>query len=312
MKFLKLLFSSFLLANVLCLQSQEMVADKEVPFFELYGSEWVTNHVKAPGPPIILPEEYVIRILFEDHQNFSMPSSGGIISDYGPRGESMHTGVDLKQKLNDPIYSCFDGVVRMATTYYGYGKIVVVRHNNGLETAYAHLNNMIVKPNQKVKAGQIVGYAGRTGRATTEHLHFEVRFLYKPYNPNLFFDFAKGELKKEVFVFEPVSPQDSLPTDISAQAESSTPPPTVQKPRPTPAAPPAPRSEAPVAQEKPTQEKPVQELPSAEKTKIHTVVKGETMFSISQRYGMTVAELRTLNDIGESNVIHIGQKLKVK
>lgn len=313
MKFLKILFLSFLLGNVLTLQSQEIVAAKEVPFFELYGSEWITNHVKPPRPPIILPEEYVVRILFEDHQNFSMPSSGKLISDYGLRGESMHTGVDLKQKLNDPIYSAFDGVVRMATTYYGYGKIVVIRHDNGLETVYAHLNNITVKPNQRVKAGQVIGNAGRTGKATTEHLHFEVRFLYAPYNPNLFFDFDKGGLRRELYVFEPLSPQESLPADISAPTEPSTLQESpVQKPRPTPVEPPIQHSEAPAVKETPTQEKPVQELPATEKSKIHTVVKGETMFSISKQYGMTVAELRVLNGIGESSVIHVGQKLKVK
>jgi len=307
MKFFKIIFLIFLLGNFLNLQSQDFITEKDAPFFELYENVWNTEHVR-PSKTIVLPEDYVVRILFEDYLNFSMPCSGKLISDYGPRGESMHTGVDLKQNLNDPIYSCFDGVVRMATTYYGYGKIVVIRHYNGLETVYAHLNNIAVKLNQKVKAGQVIGYAGRTGRATTEHLHFEVRFLYKPYNPNLFFDFEKGALKRELYVFETISPQDSLLANFSAPTEPSTSQESsVQKPEP-------PVKEESVKEE-PVKETPIKAppaKPATVKTKIHTVVKGETVFSISQRYGMTVAELRTLNKIGSDNLIHVGQELKVK
>ena len=107
-----------------------------------------------------------------------------VISPYkNNRGSHRHTGVDLKTKANDPIYAVGDGVVTMSKNYSGYGKCIIIKHADGTETLYAHNSKNYVKEGEKVKTGQMIALTGRTGRATTEHLHFEVRKNGKPVNP---------------------------------------------------------------------------------------------------------------------------------
>ena len=101
-----------------------------------------------------------------------------------------HSGADIKTKANDSILCVFDGVVRMAKSYGGYGKVIVVRHFNGLETVYSHNSKNFVAPGDSVKAGQVIGLTGRTGRATTEHLHFELRANGQHFNPGLLFNMS--------------------------------------------------------------------------------------------------------------------------
>lgn len=124
-----------------------------------------------------------------------------VISPYGARGGRTHSGVDLKTKPNDPIYAAFDGVVTMSQVYSGYGNCIVVRHANGLETLYSHNSKNLVKVGDEVKAGQKIALTGRTGRATTEHLHFEVRVNGRHKNPNMIFDHATHQLKKGQVTF---------------------------------------------------------------------------------------------------------------
>ena len=117
-----------------------------------------------------------------------------VISPYG--GKRRHAGVDLKTKPNDEILAAFPGRVRFSGNYYGYGRVVVVRHANGMETLYSHNSKNLVEVGEWVKAGQPIALTGRTGRATTEHLHFEVRINGKTYDPARFFDHKNRCLKK--------------------------------------------------------------------------------------------------------------------
>ena len=94
-----------------------------------------------------------------------------------------------------------DGIVRLAKPYYAYGNVIVVRHYNGLETVYSHNSKNLVKPGDYVKAGQPIALTGRTGRATTEHLHFEVRVNGQHFNPNLVFDLQERKLNNQCLVF---------------------------------------------------------------------------------------------------------------
>ncbi len=116
-----------------------------------------------------------------------------VISPYG--GARRHSGVDLKTKPNDEIYAAFDGVVVASGPYYGYGNCIRIKHAYGLETLYSHQSKNMVKKGDKVKAGQIIGLTGRTGRATTEHLHFEVSFGGKRLDPAIIFDHSNHKLK---------------------------------------------------------------------------------------------------------------------
>ena len=116
-----------------------------------------------------------------------------VISPYG--GARRHSGVDLKTKPNDEIYAAFDGEVVASGPYYGYGNCIRIRHAYGLETLYSHQSKNMVKKGDKVKAGQVIGLTGRTGRATTEHLHFEVSFGGKRLDPAIIFDHSNHKLK---------------------------------------------------------------------------------------------------------------------
>lgn len=116
-----------------------------------------------------------------------------VISPYG--GARRHSGVDLKTKPNDEIYAAFDGEVVASGPYYGYGNCIRIKHAYGLETLYSHQRKNMVKKGDKVKAGQVIGLTGRTGRATTEHLHFEVSFGGKRLDPAIIFDHSNHKLK---------------------------------------------------------------------------------------------------------------------
>lgn len=139
-----------------------------------------------------------------------LPSSNGqwwcyplpgakVISPYGARGRSSHSGTDLKTKPNDNILAAFDGEVVFSGTYYGYGNLVRIKHANGLETYYSHNSKNLVKVGDYVHAGDVVALTGRTGRATTEHLHFETRINGKHVNSARFFDHANHQLRTDAF-----------------------------------------------------------------------------------------------------------------
>lgn len=124
-----------------------------------------------------------------------------ITSEFGFRRYRWHHGTDLKLKIGDPIYSTFDGIVRIRSyDRNGYGYFVVVRHKNGLETLYGHMSKILVDVGQEVKAGDVLGLGGNTGRSTGPHLHFEVRYQGLSINPTEMFDFNVGRLKSDIYM----------------------------------------------------------------------------------------------------------------
>ena len=130
---------------------------------------------------------------------FCFPIKGKLISHFGQRGKQWHTGSDIKLEKGDSVRSGFKGIVTKASRYYGYGLLVVVNHGSGFETYYAHLSKCLVNEGDSVNAGDIVGLGGKTGRATTTHLHFEIRYNSKPYNPEQLFDFESQKILTETF-----------------------------------------------------------------------------------------------------------------
>lgn len=123
-----------------------------------------------------------------------------INSEFGFRRYRWHHGTDLKLNTGDPVFSAFDGIVRMRSyDRNGYGYYVLVRHRNGLETLYGHLSKISVEVGQEVKAGEVLGLGGSTGRSTGPHLHFEIRYRGLSINPTEIFDFDYGRLKGDVY-----------------------------------------------------------------------------------------------------------------
>ena len=138
-----------------------------------------------------------------DLRGFAMPTtSRKITSNYGPRWGRQHAGIDVKVYIGDTIYAAFDGKVRVVRNEgdrRGYGKHIVIRHPNGLETLYGHLSKWLVSENQIVKAGEPIGLGGNTGRSTGSHLHFETRLAGKAIDPALMFDFEHQDIVSDFF-----------------------------------------------------------------------------------------------------------------
>lgn len=158
------------------------------------------NHIRVSTPGLFTDgNRFEIHLETLPDSAFCFPlSRGKVISAYGIRGG--HSGADIKTFANDTIRAVFDGVVRMSKKYGGYGNVIVVRHANGLETVYSHNSKNLVKVNDVVKAGQCIALTGRTGRATTEHLHFEIRVNGQHFNPKLLFDMKMGKPLKRTLI----------------------------------------------------------------------------------------------------------------
>ena len=138
--------------------------------------------------------------LTANSQNWCYPLPGAkVISPYGSRGGRSHSGTDLKTKPNDNILAAFDGEVVFSDNYHGYGNLIRIKHANGLETYYSHNSKNLVKVGDHVKAGDVIALTGRTGRATTEHLHFETRINGQSVNSARFFDHDTHQLRPNAF-----------------------------------------------------------------------------------------------------------------
>lgn len=119
-----------------------------------------------------------------------LPHYGRITSDYGHRrnpfggyGGEFHAGVDFKGEIGEHVMATGDGIVEKAEWYGGYGNCVIVKHNSGYESLYGHLSKINVFTGKEVKAGDIIGFIGSTGRSTGPHLHYEIRKEGQDINP---------------------------------------------------------------------------------------------------------------------------------
>ena len=186
----------------LALQKQIRAEQSAYPGLSLYPT-WNNEYVQAYGDAIV-PESYKV-----DLTGFCMPTTHTKITDvfgYRPRRRRMHYGLDVKVFIGDTIRAAFDGKVRVVKNQgrRGYGKYIVIRHDNGLETVYGHLSKQIVEINQLVKAGEPIALGGNTGRSTGSHLHFETRFLGQAINPAEIIDFENGVPHQDTYVFHNV------------------------------------------------------------------------------------------------------------
>ncbi len=174
-----------------------------IPGEELYG-EWVTTDPNAYGPALSANDSVLLVRLVDPQANcgFSLPVPGVCTSRFGWRNDRNHNGIDLDLYTGEPVSAMFPGVVRFAGTFGSFGRLVVIRHYNGLETFYAHLHRTKVKVGEQVEAGQLIGLGGNTGRSFGSHLHLEVRFKGTPIDPSRFIDLSSGELSCEVLVLK--------------------------------------------------------------------------------------------------------------
>ena len=175
---------------------------KEMGAYPAYSRypEW-SNAYAHNYKNVTLPDSFKI-----DLSGYCMPTSNTkITSKFGPRRRRMHNGIDVKVYIGDTIRAAFNGKVRVVKNQgrrTGYGKYVIIRHDNGLETVYGHLSKQLVSEDQYVEAGEVIGLGGNTGRSTGSHLHFETRFLGQAINPALLFDFEKQDIVADSYLFK--------------------------------------------------------------------------------------------------------------
>lgn len=170
------------------------------PSHDLYAS-WDTNTAHPYNFNEAFKEDSVAIVLTQGEDNcFVLPYKGGLTSLFGWRRYRPHYGTDIDLETGDSVVACFDGMVRVAKYYHGYGNCVIIRHNNGLETVYGHMSKLLVESGQKVDAGTLIGLGGNTGHSYGSHLHFEIRYLGQALDTQDFIDYEKGELKSNIFV----------------------------------------------------------------------------------------------------------------
>ncbi len=163
-----------------------------------YYNFWDTVVINPYKSDLKVMNDTVVLSLVTDGCGFHPPAIGDLSSTFGfrrwGRRAKFHFGVDVRMDIGDPVYAAFTGVVRIAKKSADYGYMVLIRHDNGLETLYAHFSQLLCYIGQHVTAGDIIGLAGSTGRSTGPHLHFEVRFKGEKINPNKLVYFPTGSL----------------------------------------------------------------------------------------------------------------------
>ena len=204
-----------------------------------------------------------------------------VTSGFAFRGYRWHYGMDLDLETGDSVKSAFDGVVRIsAWDGGGYGNYILVRHYNGLETIYGHLSKALVPVGTFVKAGQLIGYGGSTGRSTGSHLHFEVRYQGNPINPALMYDFPDYKLRKDNFTIT------AALFNYYSRAVG--------------------RSRSRSSRSSPGSGRPSR----ARQVVSHKVRSGDTLSEVAEKYGVRVSTLKKLNP--GLKKLQPGKKLRIK
>ncbi len=157
-------------------------------------SNWDNKSIHYPKKDFSKKTDTTLIVLQDRIGKFVVPVNGRITSHFGPRRSRYHYGTDIDLETGDTVRCAFDGMVRITQYNKGYGNVVVVRHDNGLETLYGHLSKIMTDSNKTVKAGDVLGLGGNTGRSYGSHLHFEVRYLGTPFNSEKIVDYNNKKL----------------------------------------------------------------------------------------------------------------------
>ena len=230
-----------------------------------------------------IPESVVVTLV-DSASGFHYPYKGAVNprGKFGLRRGRRHQGVDLPLRMRDTVYATFCGRVRISQTVRGYGNLVIIRHDNGLETYYGHLSERMVEPNQWVEAGQIIGLGGSTGRSTGPHLHFETRYYGQSFDPERLIDFKNGLLCRETFLLKKsfFSIYSNAGQDFDDEIAN--------------------------------EEQDKKEAAEKAAMKYHRIKSGDTLGAIARKYGTTVTNICRLNGIKSTTTLRIGRSLRVR
>ena len=267
------------------LQKLIQTEELESPAGELY-EDWDNIYAHRPTT---LPDSFRI-----DLRNFCMPTPSRVItSNFGARWGRQHKGLDIKVYIGDTIRAAFSGKVRMVKYEgKGYGKYVVIRHPNGLETIYAHMSKQLVRENQDVRAGDPIGLGGNTGRSTGSHLHFETRLCGVALNPALMFDFRNQDVTGDFYTYRKRTYQRDQALATQMRGANGL------------------YGYNPADVNSPNVGKNGKKQAAQRSSRYHKVKKGETLFAIARKHGTTVDAICKLNRIGQKVKLRPGQILK--
>jgi murein DD-endopeptidase MepM/ murein hydrolase activator NlpD len=250
------------------------------PSHDLYAS-WDTSKAHPYNFNEIFKNDSVaIRLVGEAECQFVLPYKGNLTSLFGWRRYRPHFGTDINLETGDSVVAAFDGMVRIARYYHGYGNCVIIRHNNGLETVYAHLSKILVESGQLVFAGNLLGLGGNTGHSYGSHLHFEIRYLGQALDTQDFIDYETGELKSNIFVVRKLDVENKYDLralhyrhkhDLMARKYGK----------------------------------------YSAKKGVYFVRRGDTLGAIARRTGSTVKSICKKNKIRPTTTLRIGQRLKI-
>lgn len=270
------------------------------------NSDVFTNYwdEEKPNPFRIEPSQinedvaiWVVDSLSEYH----CPYQRKVYSPFGYRRGRGHMGVDLPFPTGTPVKAAFSGKVRVSKYYKGYGNLVIIRHENGLETFYGHLSKRNVQPGDWVTAGDVIGLGGSTGRSTGAHLHFETRYLGYAFDPQWLINFETGELRHRLFVLKKrylnaasryipeTDEEDYLIMQEDSIAYSA--------------------RAAEIAAKEAEEARKAAELAKAQ---YHKIRSGDTLGAIAARYHTSVKALCRLNGITPTTTLRIGRSIRVR
>ena len=271
--------------DTIMLRNITMREELESPSADLYAN-WDNKYAHRATE---LPETYKI-----DLRHFTMPTTSRVItSNFGSRWGRQHKGLDIKVYIGDTIRAAFSGKVRIVRYEAGgYGKYIVIRHNNGLETIYGHLSKQLVEENQEVRSGEVIGLGGNTGRSTGSHLHFETRLCGVALNPALMFDFRAQDVTGDYYAFnkETYDNESTNATRLRGKQDSST------------------YASTNSSDDYATNKRTTSGL--TDQISYHKVKKGETLERIAKKRGVTVETICKLNHITKTMRLRPGQILR--
>lgn len=257
----------------------------ESPAAQLYD-DWSNRYAHCATQ---VPDSFRI-----DLRHFCMPTPSRVVtSNFGSRWGRQHKGLDIKVYIGDTIRAAFSGKVRVVKYEGGgYGKYIVIRHNNGLETIYGHLSKQLVAEDQTVRAGEPIGLGGNTGRSTGSHLHFETRLCGVALNPALMFDFRNQDVVSDFYVY--------IKSNYEHESAEAT------------------RLRGKVGNGGYNRDEVQGELAnnsnanfdSSADMRYHKVKSGETLASIAEKRGVTIDTICKLNHITKGKAVRPGQILR--
>ena len=271
-----------------------------------YFSVWDTRSLDPYGlDPKEFDEIVPIKLydLAEGRNWAPMLDESKLTSHFGWRSRRWHKGTDLDLETGDKVYAPFDGIIRIAGVHSGYGRTLILRHYNGLETLYGHLSRINFEANTLVKAGEEIARGGNTGRSSGSHLHFETRYEGNQFDPENIYNFSTNpmQIRGQEFVLSP-KVFDYLRGGRSRATNA-----IIGNPESAGSIDPNIDETEDIADDE------EEEVPVKVEKKIWYRVKpGDNLTEIARKYHTTVGELARLNKISSYRKLYSGLKIRVK